>query len=100
MEEWAAASKEANAALAKEKSLEKGRGKRKRKVAAGVGEVEMATSMDDGGGSEGLWGPSGEDPLGLEGRDLFEDVPVGIREFMKQEKRLKEKHARDGTSGG
>ncbi|CCC09702.1 hypothetical protein SMACR_03262 [Sordaria macrospora] len=31
--------------------------------------------------------------------DLYKNVPVGIREFMKQEKRLKEKHAREGTVG-
>lgn len=32
--------------------------------------------------------------------DVFQNVPVGIREFMKQEKRLKERHEREGTSGG
>lgn len=32
--------------------------------------------------------------------DVFGDVPLGIREFMKQEKRLKAKHAREGTTGG
>ncbi|PMB67108.1 hypothetical protein BM221_006770 [Beauveria bassiana] len=32
--------------------------------------------------------------------DVFQNVPVGIREFMKQEKRLKEKHRREGTAGG
>lgn len=31
---------------------------------------------------------------------VFQNVPVGIREFMKQEKRLKERHEREGTSGG
>lgn len=31
--------------------------------------------------------------------DVFANVPVGIREFMKQEKRLKEKHEREGTVG-
>ncbi|GAO16639.1 uncharacterized protein UV8b_00801 [Ustilaginoidea virens] len=31
---------------------------------------------------------------------VYKGVPVGIREFMKQEKRLKEKHAREGTIGG
>lgn len=30
--------------------------------------------------------------------DVFQNVPVGIREFMKQEKRLKEKHEREGTA--
>lgn len=32
--------------------------------------------------------------------EVYQSVPVGIREFMKQEKRLKEKHAREGTLGG
>jgi hypothetical protein len=32
--------------------------------------------------------------------EVFQNVPVGIREFMKQEKRLKERHEREGTSGG
>ncbi|KAI0601222.1 oxidoreductase-like protein [Biscogniauxia sp. FL1348] len=31
--------------------------------------------------------------------DLYRNVPVGIREFMKQEKRLKEKHIKEGTFG-
>ncbi|KAI1496291.1 oxidoreductase-like protein [Biscogniauxia marginata] len=31
--------------------------------------------------------------------DLYKNVPVGIREFMKQEKKLKEKHDREGTFG-
>lgn len=30
----------------------------------------------------------------------YEGIPVGIQEFMKQEKRLKQRHARDGTVGG
>ncbi|KAK0615624.1 hypothetical protein B0T17DRAFT_538635 [Bombardia bombarda] len=32
--------------------------------------------------------------------ELYRNVPVGIREFMKQEKRLKERHLREGTMGG
>ncbi|KAK5006624.1 hypothetical protein LTR28_006270, partial [Elasticomyces elasticus] len=46
--------------------------------------THVATSMDDdGGGSETGWdqGSSG---------DLFGNVPVGIREFMRTEKMLKE----------
>jgi hypothetical protein len=31
---------------------------------------------------------------------VFKGVPVGILEFMKQEKRLKERHAKEGSSGG
>ncbi|PQE27245.1 Oxidoreductase protein [Rutstroemia sp. NJR-2017a WRK4] len=82
VEEWAAATKEADKALRSRESS------------------EAASSMDDdGGGSEGNWdfGVGGKVP---EGEDLFGSVPVGIREFMAQEKRLKEKHAREGTVGG
>ncbi|KAI1118676.1 oxidoreductase-like protein [Nemania sp. NC0429] len=32
--------------------------------------------------------------------DLYSNVPVGIREFMKHEKRLKKKHEEEGTFGG
>ena len=57
---------------------------------AGAGAVSMD---DDGGGSEALW-RDGDVGLsrGKEFADdaLFEGVPVGIREFMKTEKRLGE----------
>lgn len=57
----------------------------------------VASSMDDdGGGSEALWTGDEDGSLlgvggGGQGDDLFKDVPVGIREFMRQEKKLKEK---------
>lgn len=54
-------------------------------------EVESASiSMDDdGGGSETNWGTG----LATDaGDDLFSNIPVGIREFMRTEKKLKEKH--------
>ena len=54
----------------------------------------VATSMDDdGGGSETNW----EEDTGE--KDLFEGVPVGIREFMKIEKRLKEQHKKEQAAG-
>lgn len=53
--------------------------------------ASASTSMDDdGGGSEANWelpavpGAAGEE-------DLFKGIPVGIREFMKIEKKLREK---------
>ncbi|RMJ22998.1 hypothetical protein PHISP_06138 [Aspergillus sp. HF37] len=54
-------------------------------------EVENAsTSMDDdGGGSEANWN------LPEESEDLFAGIPVGIREFMRTEKRLRHKHQHD-----
>ena len=53
-------------------------------------EVKAAsTSMDDdGGGSEALWQvpSSTADP-----DELFAEIPVGIREFMATEKRIRER---------
>jgi hypothetical protein len=99
LQEWAAARKAADANLLKEKSLGKGRDRRK-KTGTGLmlGEGQkgaqhtMVSMDDDGGGSETNWG------TGLD-TDLFSGIPVGILEFMKQEKRLKAKHAREGTTG-
>ncbi|KAF7949622.1 uncharacterized protein EAE97_003131 [Botrytis byssoidea] len=83
IEEWAAAKKDADRALKKEK----------RKESTGI-LAQAATSMDDdGGGSEGNW------DIGGDTDNLFEGVPVGIRAFMAQEKRLKEKHQRERTTG-
>ncbi|XMA10134.1 hypothetical protein WAI453_002925 [Rhynchosporium graminicola] len=107
LEEWAMKTKEADIALKKEGSLEKGWQRRKADVGGtGLtlgecekGAIHTAVSMDDdGGGSDTNWGTGLE--TGFTSEDLFKDVPVGIREFMKQEKRLKEKHAKEGTSGG
>lgn len=101
LEEWAAARKEADANLRKEKAFEKRkkRGGTGLMVGEGVkGATHTMTSMDDdGGGSETNWGTGLDTDMTSE--DLFQGVPVGIREFMKQEKKLKEKHAREGTIG-
>jgi predicted nucleic acid-binding Zn-ribbon protein len=82
LEDWAAASKEARQA--------------QRAAAKAVSDAasQAATSMDDDGGrSETNWEEdSGE-------KDLFEGVPVGIREFMKIEKRLKEQHKKEQSAG-
>lgn len=68
-----------------------------------------AVSMDDdGGGSDTNWENIGGDTGQGPGRatkdfwdeELYKNVPVGIREFMKQEKRLKERHMREGSTGG
>lgn len=76
LEEWAAKSREAQM---KEMQMRRA--------------DESGTMDDDGGGSETNWSVS-------EGQDLFANVPVGIREFMKTEKILKERHMKDGTMGG
>jgi hypothetical protein len=94
LEEWAAARKEAEVALAKEQGLEKNKKRRRTIGEMDGGAIHTMVSMDDdGGGSETNWSPVETDA------DLFKDIPVGIREFMKSERRLKEKHAREGTVG-
>ncbi|KAH6617737.1 oxidoreductase-like protein [Chaetomium sp. MPI-SDFR-AT-0129] len=74
------------------------------------GPMEEGVSMDDdGGGSAANWEtpriPSNKNAAKPATKDFWDDdlyknVPVGIREFMKHEKRLKEKHVREGTVGG
>ncbi|KAI9786134.1 MAG: hypothetical protein M1839_007544 [Geoglossum umbratile] len=70
MEEWAVASREA--------------GRRLKEQERGL--VGGASTDDDGGGSETNWDRGGE--VGQE-EELFGNIPVGIREFMRTEKRLK-----------
>lgn len=57
-------------------------------------EVESASSSmdDDGGGSETNWS------LPEPSEDLFADIPVGIREFMKTEKRLRQQRQQEGIA--
>ncbi|KAL6870339.1 oxidoreductase-like protein [Trichoderma novae-zelandiae] len=76
LEEWSARKAEANARL----------------------KAGSRTMDADGGGSETAWTPNISKDLWDE--EAFQNVPVGIREFMKQEKRLKERHQREGTLGG
>ena len=75
VEEWAARSREA-----------------RMKEMQNRGRENSRSMDDDGGGSETNW------TLGND-QDLFADVPVGIREFMKTEKLLKERHVKEGTVG-
>lgn len=60
------------------------------KVEIARSEVSNASGSmdDDGGGSEGLWTSPGS--KGSED-DLFAGIPVGIREFMATEKRIRER---------
>lgn len=86
VEEWAARVREAKSRQPqKHAGSEKGDVKHKPRR-----EVQNASrSMDDdGGGSESNWET---DSLSTAPEDLFEGIPVGIREFMRIEKRLKEK---------
>jgi hypothetical protein len=93
LEDWAAASAEAREKIKAQRA--------KDKVAGGTSQEggtpsHVMTSMDDdGGGSETNWEAAESD----EGKDLFEGVPVGIREFMKIEKRLKEQQKKAQNAG-
>lgn len=84
MEEWAEKSAQARAAMQARRQNGAGSGQ----MVAGSGvPSHVATSMDDdGGGSESNWGM--ED--GKNTSSLFDDIPVGIREFMRTEKKLKQ----------
>jgi hypothetical protein len=84
MEEWAAKSTEARARMQAQQQSANGTGS---SIADKDTPTHVATSMDDdGGGSEINWvAPASQDAL-------FDDIPVGIREFMRTEKKLKERH--------
>ena len=63
----------------------------------------VASMDDDGGGSATTLDtlpPNTKITKDLWDDELYKNLPVGIREFMKQEKRLKLKHEREGTVGG
>ncbi|EFQ34503.1 oxidoreductase-like protein [Colletotrichum graminicola M1.001] len=82
MEDWSAANAEAQLKLRQQRG------------------VSDSVSMDDddGGGSETNWVP--KDPKiakNMWDDKLYNDVPVGIREFMKTEKKLKAIHEKEGT---
>lgn len=101
LEEWAEKSSEARSVIQAQRSKEQKSRERTRGSGASTKQADMpsdiASSMDDdSGGSEALWTGDEDGSLlvvgvGGQGDDLFKDVPVGIREFMRQEKKLKEK---------
>lgn len=84
MEEWAQKTAQARAALQAQREPGKATGTM---VASQRTPSHVATSMDDdGGGSQTNW------VVEASPDHLFDDIPVGIREFMKTEKKLKQKH--------
>ncbi|KAF2730792.1 hypothetical protein EJ04DRAFT_567393 [Polyplosphaeria fusca] len=90
MEEWAAKSTEARAAVQAQRAAGKGTGSM---VAEPGTPQHAATSMDDdGGGSEANW------DMDVGQANLFDDIPVGIREFMRTEKMLKQRHLAEATT--
>lgn len=84
MEEWAEQSAKARSAIQARREKAEGSGSM---IAEQGSPSHVAVSMDDdGGGSETNWAEgAGEEKL-------FDDIPVGIREFMKTEKKLKQRH--------
>ena len=55
-------------------------------------QASSASMDDDGGGSEALWdAPGGKSGISDLGKELFQGIPVGIREFMATEKRIRER---------
>ncbi|GAM90557.1 hypothetical protein ANO11243_086010 [Dothideomycetidae sp. 11243] len=108
LEEWAAASAKAQARLAMQADRER---KARQPVSGGAIQTELgkkgvpahvAVSMDDdGGGSEANWdaGVDLQIGQGKQDSDLFRSIPVGIREFMRTEKMLKQKHAQAQSVG-
>ena len=77
LEEWADLSSKARTQVAEQK----------RQSVSKVSTSDTTTMDDDGGGSDTNWVSGLEDSEA----DLFANVPVGIREFMRTEKKLKEK---------
>jgi hypothetical protein len=93
LEDWAAASAEAREKMKAQRAKEKPASGMSQE--GGTPSHVMSSMDDDGGGSETNWEAADPD----EGKDLFEGVPVGIREFMKIEKRLKEQQKKSQSAG-
>ncbi|KAF2852901.1 hypothetical protein T440DRAFT_506278 [Plenodomus tracheiphilus IPT5] len=90
MEEWAEKSAQARLAMQAQREAGKGSGT----MIAGQGTPShVAVSMDDdGGGSETNWTGN------VDQDKLFDDIPVGIREFMRTEKKLKQMHKEEADA--
>jgi hypothetical protein len=88
-EEWSAAAKSAREKMVAMQKEGEG-------YAADAAETTSSVD-DDGGGSEALWIQESEKE---EEKDPYAGVPVGIREFMKMEKMMKEKQAAQQASKG
>jgi len=89
LEEWAAASAQAQAKLlAQGEQARDIRSSRTVQTLQTQSEAEGAAGMDqDGGASETNWASDDQQD------QLFANIPVGIREFMRTEKMLKQRHS-------
>lgn len=87
MEDWAARVEKARAKGGPERGTGDMRAAPRPEVASASQSMD-----DDGGGSEANWPtPS------TQADDLFANIPVGIREFMKTEKKLRVKHQKEAS---
>lgn len=89
LEEWAAARTEADRRLATARTDEE---RARRSTRTELPAHAVHSMDDDGGGSDTNWnlGPPPPSAGKKAEDDLFKDIPVGIREFMRTEKRLKQ----------
>ncbi|KAI1735649.1 oxidoreductase-like protein [Xylaria scruposa] len=116
LEDWASASARAEEAALQQAAERRAREEEVVDVDAVAGEASVSTALssvdDDGGGSETNWRAEEEEEemakkkthrpkiaKDLWDDDLYSNIPVGIREFMKHEKKLKKKHEEEGTFG-
>ncbi|ETS73107.1 hypothetical protein PFICI_15282 [Pestalotiopsis fici W106-1] len=121
MEDWVSASKEAERCLQAQRAQgpvdalssasavkEMDGSKEPASATSGSGHVQPGSSVneavsmdDDGGGSDTNW-PTPQPKIAKDLWDdgLYKNVPVGIREFMKTEKKLKQRHEEEGSVGG
>lgn len=87
MEEWAE-----RVGQAKAKGAEKGPTKDLRQTPRKEVQSASISMDDDGGGSDTNWTEADSN------EDIFANIPVGIREFMKTEKKLKLRHQQEEAS--
>ena len=90
MEEWA--EKSAQARQKMHARRQKGEGSGSMLAEQGTPSHVAVSMDDDGGGSEANWSAD------VETDKLFDDIPVGIREFMRTEKKLKQMHRKKETT--
>jgi len=89
IEDWAAASAEAK--------------RRQEKLEMSSSGAAASSMDDDGGGSEALWSldevqKKKDQDVTASQPDLFEGIPIGIRAFIEQERKLKAKRKARGES--
>ena len=100
LEDWAAASTEARRKQIEQRTRGTATGMMQESAAGGGPAHTMISMDDDGGGSETNWASAPETEM-LAGEeeattDPLKGIPVGIREFMKTEKKLKARHKAKG----